>query len=175
MKNLLISILCVLFIVSCSSTKKVAVKPNEHMEIGWTPRSIFQSPSYSAWFDTGYFSYQPQEEFVERMKKMKDNVELLVVYATWCSDTKREIPRFYKIMDQIEFPPDRITLIAVDRTMQIPEGIKKEFDITNVPTFIIKYKGLEIGRIIEVPKTTLEQDFVDWLSPLFPQYHDVGQ
>lgn len=168
MKNIIITIFCVLFLVSCSSTKKVAVKPNEHLEVGWTPRSIFQAPSYATWFDTTYSNYQPQEDFVDRLKNMKDNVELLVVYGTWCGDSKREMPRFFKIMDQIEFLAERILLIAVDRKMEIPEGIKKEYGITNVPTFIIKYKGLEIGRIIESPKTTLEQDLVDWLSPMFP-------
>ncbi|MDI6767481.1 MAG: thioredoxin domain-containing protein [Bacteroidota bacterium] len=168
MKAPIIVLLSILFLAGCSSTKKLAVKPNEHLEVGWTPRSIFQAPPYAAWFDTMYNSYIPEETAVERLKNMKDNVELVVVYATWCSDTKREMPRFFKIMDQIEFPPYRITLIAVDRTMMIPEGIKKEYEITNVPTFMVKYKGMEMGRIIESPRITIEQDLVDWLSPLFP-------
>jgi len=156
-------------LVSCASTKKVSVKPNEHMEVGWTPRTVFQSPSYAAWFDTCYTAYQPQTEYIDRLKDFKENIDLIVVYGTWCSDSKREMPRFFKIMDAIEFPSDHITLIAVDRTMQVPPGISKEYNITNVPTFILKYRGIEIGRIIESPKTTLEEDLVDILSPLFPQ------
>jgi thiol-disulfide isomerase/thioredoxin len=156
-------------LASCASTKKVSVKYNEHMEVGWTPRTIFQSPSYASWFDTTYSAYQPQQEKVSRLKNFNENVDLLVVYGTWCSDSKREIPRFLKIMDAVEFPPDHITLIAVDRTMQIPPGIAKEHNITNVPTFILKYRGIEIGRIIESPKTTLEGDLLDFLSPLMPE------
>lgn len=152
----------------CSTPKKVAVKVNEHIEVGWTPRSIFQSPSYASWFDTGYTNYEPEFEYIENLKVMQENVEIIVVYATWCSDSKREMPRFFKIMDEIKFPPDCITLIAVDRTMKIPEGIKDEYGITNVPTFIIKFKGMEIGRIIENPKDTIEHDLYEYLSPFFP-------
>jgi thiol-disulfide isomerase/thioredoxin len=95
-----------------------------------------------------------------------DSVKILVVYGTWCGDSKREMPRFLKIIDAIGFPQDHITLIAVDRTMELPPGIKKEYGITNVPTFIVSYRGMEMGRIIESPKTTLEGDLTDLLVPL---------
>ncbi len=165
-----ITTLCLLILIAgCSTTPKVGVKPNEHMEIGWTPRTVFQSPSYAAWFDTGYSAYTPQEEYLSRLQQTKDSVDIVVVYGTWCSDSRREMPRFWKIIDSARFPADRIVMIAVDRTMQMPPGIKAEYGITNVPTFIIRFRGMEIGRITESPKTTLEQDMVDWLSPFFPQ------
>jgi hypothetical protein len=50
--------------------------------------------------------------------------------------------------------------------MELPPGIKKEYGITNVPTFIVSYRGMEMGRIIESPKTTLEGDLVELLLPL---------
>ena len=157
-----------IFLPGCSGPKKLAVKPNEHMEVGWTPRSVFQSASYAAWFDTTYAAYPVNEEITDRLRWMKENVEILVVYGMWCGDSKREMPRFFKIMDGIRFPEEKITLIAVDRTMLIPPDIKKEYGITNVPTFIVRYKGMELGRIIESPKTSLEQDLFELLSPFFP-------
>ena len=169
---------CSLFIVHCiiatvvvisgcsSSRKVVSVRPNEHIEIGWTPRTVFQSPAY-AWFDTGYNAYQPQKEYLERLRLMKDSVDILVVYGTWCSDSRRELPRFFKVMDAIGVSSDRIKLIAVDRTKQLPPGVSQEHDIKLVPTFIVNYRGLEIGRIIESTKTTMEQDLTDLLTPFF--------
>jgi thiol-disulfide isomerase/thioredoxin len=151
----------------CATQKQViSVKPNEHIEIGWTPRTVFQSPAY-AWFDTSYSVYKPEQEHIERLAKMKDSVDILIIYGTWCSDSRRELPHFFKIMDDIQFPANRISLIAVDRSKQIPPGIAKQHDITLVPTFIITYRGLEIGRIIESPKTTLEGDLVTILAPMF--------
>jgi thiol-disulfide isomerase/thioredoxin len=169
MKYSLMVVFILFFFASCATTPpKVAVKPNEHMEVGWTPRTIFQSPSYAAWFDTSYANYQPQQSFIDRLKKMHDSVQITVVYGTWCSDSKREVPRFFKVMDMAEFPAAQITLIAVDRTMQIPPGIKKTYNITNVPTFIITYTGVEIGRIIETPRHSLEEDLATNLAPIFP-------
>ena len=165
--NLLVVLLIAAVIAGCSASKPVvSLKPNEHIEIGWTPRTVFQSPAY-AWFDTGYTAYKPEQESMERLAKMKDSVDILVVYGTWCSDSRRELPHFFKIMDGIQFPSDRITLIAVDRSKQLPAGIAKQHDIKLVPTFIITYRGLEIGRIIESSKTTLEGDLVSILSPMF--------
>lgn len=168
--TILASIFCALLIVGCSSTKKLPVKPNEHMEVGWTPRSVFQSPSYAAWFDTTYANYELEPTSIEQLKAMTmDSVQIVVVYGTWCSDSRREMPRFFKVMDAINFPQDHITLIAVDRTMQIPPGIKEQYGVTNVPTFMVNYRGLEIGRIIEQPKTTLEQDLAELLALVMPQ------
>ncbi len=151
----------------CSSTTKVqSVRANEHIEIGWTPRTVFQSPAY-AWFDAGYSVYQPQKEYVDRLTRMKDSIDIVVVYGTWCSDSQRELPRFFKIADMVGLPADRVKLIAVDRTKQLPAGVSQEYGITLVPTFIVKYRGVEIGRIIESAKTTLEQDLTELLAPLF--------
>ena len=93
-------------------------------------------------------------------------MDILVVYGTWCSDSHDEIPRFFKVMDAIDFPADRIKLIAVDRTKQLPEGIAKEFGIERVPTFIIHYRGVEIGRIVETTQHSFEQDIVEVLLQL---------
>lgn len=166
--NLCSAMFLVALFIGCSAPHKVAVRPNEHMEIGWTPRTIFQSPSYAAWFDTGYAHYKAQEDYLTRLRKMSDSVEIIVVYGTWCSDSRRELPHFWKIVDSSHYPSDHISMIAVDRTMQLPAGIQEEYGITSVPTFIIHYRRLEIGRITESAKTSLEQDLVDWLSPLFP-------
>jgi thiol-disulfide isomerase/thioredoxin len=157
----------VIGMTGCSSAKKVAVKPNEHMEIGWTPRTVFQSPSYAAWFDTGYQNYRPQGETLSLLRKMEDSVAFVAVYGTWCGDSKREMPRFLKILDSISFPADRVTLIAVDRTMQMPSGIKEQYHLTNVPTIMAIYRGVEVYRIIESPKKSLEEDLKDGLSPFF--------
>ena len=161
-------ILAAAILVGCSGSKpSVSVRPQEHMEVGWTPRAIFQSPTYASWFDTAYVAYQPSEEYKDLLSRMKDSVDIVVIYGTWCSDSRREMPRFFKVMDAIQFPASRIILIAVDRTMQIPQGIAHQYGITNVPTFVIHYRGVELGRVVESPKNSIEQDFAEMLSPVY--------
>lgn len=155
--------------IGCSSTKPlVAVRPNEHMEIGWTPRSVLQSSTYP-WFDSAYALYEPQKEFTEKIRSIKDSLDLVLIYGTWCSDSKREVPKFFKIMDTLGIKSDRITIFAVDRTKLYPSGIPQDYSIVLVPTIIVKYRGFEIGRIVEKPKSTIEEDLFELILPLTEQ------
>lgn len=48
-------------------------------------------------------------------------------------------------------------------------------NIVRVPTIIIEQKGVEIGRIIEFPKTSLEKDLLSILrkEKYQPNYHHL--
>lgn len=165
MRTITAGAVCLLLLAGCSAPRMaLTVRPHEYLELGWTPRSVLQSPLY-AWFDSGYAAYRPNPEYLERLKGMKDSVQILIVYGSWCPDSKREMPHFFKIMDQIGFPADRITMIATDRTKRLPEGIPEQYGVTHVPTFILTYRGVEAGRIVELPKNSLEQDLVELLAP----------
>ncbi|HZY10735.1 MAG TPA: hypothetical protein VFF29_06230 [Bacteroidota bacterium] len=155
--------------IGCSSTKPiVAVRPNEHMEIGWTPRSVLQTSTYP-WFDSAYTLYEPQQEFIDKIHAIKDSLDLILIYGTWCSDSKREVPKFFKIVDTIGISSERISMFAVDRTKHYPPGIPQEYSIVLVPTIIVKYRGFEIGRIVEKPKSTIEEDLFEIILPLTEQ------
>ena len=103
-------------------------------------------------------------------------VEITVLLGTWCSDSRREVPRLWKILDAIGMPPDEATLYAVGSSrftseMPIPEEllewsarIKEEYGVERVATIILYRGGEEIGRIVETPETTLEGDLLGILS-----------
>jgi thiol-disulfide isomerase/thioredoxin len=79
--------------------------------------------------------------------------------GTWCSDSRREVPRFLRILDELNFNNELLTINYVDRKKESPEGDISSLDIKYVPTFIFYKGGKEIGRIIETPQITLESDF----------------
>lgn len=81
---------------------------------------------------------------------------MLVFLGTWCSDTKRELPRFFKSMDQAGLPEPQVTLIGLDRSKKDTEGLTEKWQIEFVPTFIFIRNGRELGRIVETPEGTLE-------------------
>lgn len=154
-------VLVVLFFTGCA-TQRVSKRPGEHMELGWVERTVLQTPQY-VWFDSGYAAYNPTLEMLEDIQTKLDSVQILVVFGTWCSDSKREVPRFFKIVDGLQIPRDHIKLYAVDRSKQYPEGIPQEYQIERVPTIILKRGDQELGRIEESPKMTLELDLLDIL------------
>ena len=96
----------------------------------------------------------------ELIKESDLEITMTIVMGTWCSDSRREVPRFYKILDLIEFPSNSIDLISVNREKTVPDGDISELEILFVPTFIFYREETEIGRIIEIPEKTLEKDFL---------------
>jgi len=102
--------------------------------------------------------YEPDAAAVATIREKASGVEVYAVVATWCPDTRRDLPRFFKIADQAGWKLDRLTLLAVDRTKKDAGGETVKWNVTRVPTFIFLRGGREIGRVVERPTTTLEQD-----------------
>jgi len=120
---------------------------------------LFNNPPHSEWYMRGYNDYQPEQEFMARLKnKDIDDLTITIVLGTWCSDSRIEVPRFMKIIDLWGFPREKIRFIGVDINKIAPLEEYSGLDIERVPTFIFFEKKIEKGRIIEVPVTSLEQD-----------------
>ncbi len=102
--------------------------------------------------------YTPDAAAVATIRQNVTGVSAFIVLGTWCPDTRRDLPRFFKIADQAGWPASRMTLLAVDRTKKDPGGETVKWNVTRVPTFIFLRNGKEIGRVTERPTTTLEQD-----------------
>lgn len=115
------------------------------------------------WFDDGYNSYKPNPEIVNQLKPLKEDLKILVIGGTWCGDTQRELPHFYKLVDAIGIPGRNIELIMVNEQKETNTLNVSVLQVTNVPTFIFFKDGKEQGRIIEKPKNTLEEDIANLL------------
>ncbi len=98
------------------------------------------------------------------LNEVKTDYTIKIVMGTWCSDSRREVPRFYKLLDELKLVDEEITLINVDRMKKVPEINMDDLNILLVPTFIIYRGGKEIGRIVETPIETLEKDLLNILS-----------
>lgn len=117
------------------------------------------------WFNTEYNTYTPDSVAISALKQYKDKLpDIFVVMGTWCGDSKEHVPHFFKIADMVGYPKQKIFMVAVDRDKKGGNFCLADFDITLVPTFIFTSHGKEIGRIIETPTTTLEQDMVNVIT-----------
>jgi thiol-disulfide isomerase/thioredoxin len=130
----------------------------------FNPNQLMKEP-YTAWYEKGIDNYIPGSDALNKLlDKDKTGLTIKVVMGIWCPDSRREVPRFMKIMGLWQFPSDKLTFIGVDEEKQSPVGEYKSLDIQRVPTFIIYKNNIEAGRIIENPVTSLEQDIVNILS-----------
>lgn len=127
-------------------------------------KSAFMDQPFSTWFTPRYDSYNPDAEIVNAIEENLDGVEIRAYMGTWCGDSKRETPKFYKLLDQANYDLDDLTMITVDRSKRKPEDLVSGYNIMRVPTFIFYKEGEEIGRYVERPRESLEKDILKIVS-----------
>ena len=154
-----------LLLTGCSGAKETTDKKAlpEKMQLGWMQRGDFISPDYPN-FKQSYDTIHIADNFVEMIKTLHSGIDFVVVLGTWCSDSKREVPRFLKIVDGSLIPTGQIRFYGVDRTEKSSDGITDRYNIERVPTFIFLKHGEEVGRIVESPKNSLEEDMLTILA-----------
>ncbi len=114
-------------------------------------------------------TYEPSSEDVNALAQVEDDIEIICVLGTWCHDSQREVPRFWKILQETGNPHLELTMFAVGRSSDdsareildnigFDVSLRETYNVELVPTFIFMSDGVELGRIIESPQTTLEQD-----------------
>lgn len=133
--------------------------------LGHFTRRMMTTPPHSEWFIKGYDDYHFDEEVVKKLTTIgNEGLSIKIVMGSWCPDSRREVPRFMKILDYWKFPEEKLSYIGVDDSKFSPIADYESLGIVRVPTFIFFRNNIETGRIIEVPKTSLEQDMVDILE-----------
>jgi hypothetical protein len=120
---------------------------------------------YSTWYIKGFDDYIINSNAINQLLDInKDGISIKVIMGTWCSDSRREVPRFMRILNIWQFPATSLTIYGVDKEKQCPVGDFDKLKIERVPTFILYKNNIEVGRIIENPVTSLEQDMVNILT-----------
>ena len=67
--------------------------------IGYINKSDFLNGKHSDWFSANYKNYQPNKKIVQKISKKLKNISIKAFIGSWCHDSKRELPRLYKIME----------------------------------------------------------------------------
>ncbi len=171
MKKTMFIIFALIILVSCKDVvNKVTIddKTGRSMLLGRTDRSAFELPDFSEWYNTEYFTYEPDEFIIKQIIELSDSVDIQIYMGTWCSDSRREVPRFLKILDLAGVDKNNLRIINVDRKKKSPNHEEKNKNIEFVPIFIINKNNIEIGRIVEFPIITLESDLISILLGIDP-------
>jgi thiol-disulfide isomerase/thioredoxin len=134
-------------------------KAEQDILIGQCNRDGFAIDQFSEWYNHEYDRYDVDLETIGEIDEIKLNeIELKIVMGTWCSDSQREVPRIFRILDELGFDEDLVTLLCVNRDKVMDNGDISDLNIEFVPTIILFKNQTEIGRIIETPNESLEID-----------------
>ncbi|RNI25870.1 thioredoxin family protein [Rufibacter latericius] len=137
---------------------------NGNILIGSTNRAAFENAPYSTWFHPAYQRYTPNQKIMDELVPLLENVTVKGYMGSWCEDSQRDIPRFYKVLDFAHFPHSRFNLISLREDKSGFNGEEKADNITAVPTFILYREGKEVGRIVETAYPTLEMNMLTILK-----------
>jgi len=171
MKRSLFFIILVFVFVSASSQplNKVSKDRNGNpmLEGCCTREALLQEP-FASWFVPGYNSYRVDSATADQLKPYAANKTFVLFLGTWCGDSKREVPRLYKIFDYCGIQAEQIKLVMVSNHdtayKQSPTHEEKGRNILRVPTLLVLENGNEINRFVEYPVESLEKDLLHMLS-----------
>lgn len=163
---------CLAFTAQQFSAQKVVVNREVEttndgkMLLGHQLKDQFLKAPYADWYVKEHDEYAMDQKAINDLKKDKINSYNITVFmGTWCEDSHRDFPRLMKILEEVKYPDNKLTIIAVNRKKESPTGDEGRYNVQKVPTIIVEKYGKEIGRIIEMPTTGyIERDLVNILK-----------
>jgi hypothetical protein len=147
------------------------------MLLGKCTRAALMQAPFVDWFKPNYDSYPVDSFTCNFIRPLLAAKSITIFMGTWCGDSQREVPRVLKMLDCCGFPGKNLTLVMIGDKDSLykksPEHEEAGRNIVRVPTIIIEQQGIEMGRIIELPKLSLEKDMLSILRKenYLPNYH----
>lgn len=105
---------------------------------------------YRLLFKASYDEYKVNKDVVERIRRALNNrmLNVLVLSAEWCPDSRRNVPALAKIAEHVKSL--RLSIHEVDKG----DALSTMFGLVKLPTIIVYDENwVELGRIIENPVT----------------------
>jgi hypothetical protein len=150
-----------LIISICSFAQTVASKPD--ILYGAIKENDLRAAPYGSWFVANYTSYEPHAATIKDLQKINTKgIQIEIYLGTWCGDSRREVPRFFRVLHDLSFDEKNIKMIALGGSDSLYKRSPKHEEagkgIFRVPVFIVYKNGVEINRINEFPVHSLEKD-----------------
>ncbi len=139
---------------------------------------LMEAP-YGEWFDTLDSVLAQEIADADLSATSLADMQVKIFLGTWCGDTKRWVPRFVQLWEGLGLSIDQLEYVALhnagDHYKQGPNGETQGWNIHKVPTFVFLEEGVEVGRIVERPRTDLITDVmqIDRGVPSTPRYEAV--
>lgn len=170
---------CTLFSFSQETNQQVIIADGHQFLVGKTTLEALESAPYNTWFNPNYEAYNVDLATITAFKEKLNTYHILVFLGTWCGDSKRETPKFIRVLKEANFPMKNLKIITLDRRKDYykksPTGEEWGLQIKKVPTFIFLKDGKEVNRIVENPIVSLEKDIQTILmnNQYTPNYADL--
>ncbi|MCB7481437.1 TlpA family protein disulfide reductase [Christiangramia sediminis] len=172
-------ILLAVITISCGNTVSKATAETQTLEeeildeeeiqqdmlLGEFHKQDLQQKPFSKWFSPRYEEFSPETESMATIQENINDYKIKVLMGTWCGDSKRELPKLLKILDNADYNYKNIEMVAVDYNKTTPSKIEEELNVHRVPTIIFYKNGEEVNRFVEYSQgESIEEDIADIVS-----------
>ncbi len=140
-------------------------KTGEPLILGYCPASIVIDSLFTDTWTTEYNNYQPDFETLDSLEGKLEDINIKIVFRSTCSDSREQLPRLFKILNELNYNVNSIILIGVNREKESLSNETEGLEIELVPTIIFYKDGNEIGRIVETPVESMEKDLLKLIHP----------
>jgi len=136
------------------------------MLVGIVNSEDLRQDPFSEWFASGYEEYEVRFDALAHLSDAAadDALSIEIFFGTWCHDSQRELPRMMRVLDEAQFPESRVTLYALSDNPGVfkmtPDGHEHELLIHRTATVVVLRDGVEVGRLVERPSASLEEDLI---------------
>ena len=103
-------------------------------------------------------------EAARELASVPPGASVVVYFGTWCSDSRRELGRLWRALDEIaDAKGFSVEYVGVDRAKVEPASLLAGVDLHHVPTFVVRRDAAEVGRVVEKAPHGIERDLADLL------------
>ena len=156
MKKIYLLFIAILF-TSCSQNQ------NYLLEEGVVDIDYLKKSPKTYWFNENFENYTVEKINRDNFSELY-NYDIEIFMNTLCHDSQREIPRLIKILNELNFPENKLKIILLNPNKESKMGYEVNKNITNTPTIIFNLDNIEVNRIVEFPKESLESDILKILN-----------
>lgn len=153
------------FLLAQSKNAEIVLNNNQKILVGKIDKTGLNTSPYTGWFGKNYEDYDLDKNSIAKFAERLSEYHIKIFMGTWCGDSRREVPRMLKILDHVDFPKEKLQIVAVDVRQEhykkSPGQEEWGLQILRVPTILFYKNGREVNRIIESPNKTLEKDILD--------------
>ena len=112
-KIISISCACLLGCASIYPGNNPTVVFEDGYHFGILNKSLIKNHDTNTWFSKQYDTYRPELNRLEPSNLL--HISIKVFMGTWCHDSKREVPRFYKILDELNYNYANFKIIGLTK------------------------------------------------------------
>ena len=164
--RLITALPALLLALGCAAAPEVVVEtePPEPELVGVLTRAEIEA-AVPDWVGAQIEAAPDPEQAVAMASAGTPESRVTVYLGTWCSDSRRELARFWRAIDEaggeVAF---ELAYVGIRRDKERRDPGLAEVGLLYVPTFVVEEAGTEAGRIVETSPNGIEFDLAALLD-----------